>query len=758
MATNVVARPHAYSRMVFSSLRSHLRSAREKPALRPLVSRIDRLWWAHVIRRADIVDRDYVQAQLGRPISSAAAIRRYVKSGYREGLRLSPLFVDSAVGDHLPESWRVPALYAYLVADPQGLQVSPLWDAVAYAEAHPEALTARGGPVGHAWHRRDTDSLPFGPTAQSAEVPWSQLTRVIVDAASLAREGREAAAAPQAAPVARELIVALGPDEEDVDESFAEAVQFLQELDHGVAIVVMDDRAEDWTLASLLRAQHPRVRISRRRCADPAVAVDELIASSAADVVVVRGPNQTLSAANAIRLAEHVEASDGGALFAPVWLDADGTIAAVGATAEGRFLSGHPVEDLDRFRQETTLEVPALAGTTFAARRSDLTTKLQGADAAAQLVGRTFVALDTETRTRSHAAEAALPAIATPADELLRRGGWERADAGTLRRPRREIELRDGTTVPVLRWALQTAAPVGPRAEGWGDTHFARALAAALRRLGQEVVIDAYDARARPTRYLDDVTLGLRGPEPLNPSPFGVSLLWIISHPDEIGASDLAGFDAVFAASTSWAKSATAAFGVPVTALPQCTDATRFRPSGLARGRDILFVGTARGIFRPSIVEPIRAGIPVTVIGPDWRGWIPAERIAATGVSNDQLPALYEGAALVLNDHWPAMREQGFIGNRLFDVVAAGGRAISDDVNGIAELFGGAVRTWDTVPELIEMLSDDLDAVFPGEDELMAISARIRNEHSFDARARTLLDAALGARQRGAPSVSERPV
>ncbi len=136
----------------------------------------------------------------------------------------------------------------------------------------------------------------------------------------------------------------------------------------------------------------------------------------------------------------------------------------------------------------------------------------------------------------------------------------------------------------------------------------------------------------------------------------------------------------------------------------------------------------------------------MTVIGPDWRGWIPAERIAATGVRNDELPALYESAGVVLNDHWPAMQERGFIGNRLFDVVAAGGRAISDRVEGIDELFGGVVRTWDTVPELIDLLSGDLDAAFPDRARADAASARIRAEHSFDARARTLLEAALRRR------------
>jgi hypothetical protein len=218
----------------------------------------------------------------------------------------------------------------------------------------------------------------------------------------------------------------------------------------------------------------------------------------------------------------------------------------------------------------------------------------------------------------------------------------------------------------------------------------------------------------------------------------------VISHPDEITRADVRGFDRVFAASAPWAREAGAELGVDITPLLQCTDATRFHPTGRPRGDNILFVGTARGILRPSVVEPIRAGIPVTVIGPDWRGWIPASHIRATGVANDELPALYESAGVVLNDHWPAMQRRGFIGNRLFDVVAAGGRAISDRVEGIDALFGGAVATYDTVPELIDMLSDQ-DALFPDAAALTSASERIRAEHSFDARARTLLDAALRA-------------
>lgn len=745
---------------MLSALRSRVRAARDLPLLRPLVARADLVWWARVIRRAGVVDLDYVSAQVGRPLSEAAAVRLYVRGGYRRGLRLSPLFVDTAVGDHLPEAWRVPALYAYLVADPRGLQVSPLWDAVAYGEAHPDAWESPGGPLGHAWRGRHTHSLPFGPDAIPSATGWPRLAQVIVESTTHARRGGEVAATPGGVSLAREMIMALGPDEWDFDESLAEAVAFAATPGQGVAIAVMDDRTEDWMLASLLSAGSPRVRISRRRHDDPSRAIDELVRTSLAEVVVVRGPNETLTAEDAERLAARVESAPDRTHVGPVWRDGDGTLAAVGSAGGERFLAGHPVEDLAPFGDEVSLRVPALAGSTFATRRADIDAPLAGADPASALTGSAVVALDIESRTRSVVGS---PPLARPdddahADDLLQRAGWERVTHGPhprLRRPRRSVVLGDGTTVPVLRWALRTATPVGPRAEGWGDTHFARALASALRRLGQEVVIDSYAARNRSTRHLDDVTVALRGPEPLEPSPHGVSLLWIISHPDEIVAADTRGFDRVFAASAPWARAAGAEFGTRIEPLLQCTDATRFRPAGRERNGDILFVGTARGILRPSIVEPIRAGIPVDVIGPDWRGWIPASRIRATGIANEELPALYEAAGAVLNDHWPAMQERGFVGNRLFDVVAAGGRAISDRVEGIDDLFAGAVRTWDTVPELIDILSGDLDDVFPPPPQLDAIAARVRAEHSFDARARTLLDAAVEARRTRSDGVSD---
>jgi hypothetical protein len=731
-------------------LRALWRAARDRRGLRRMAAVVDRLRWARTIRAAGVTDADYVSAQLGHRVSEREAVRRYVRRGFQTGLRLNPLFVDVAVGDHLPQTGRVPALYAYLRNDPRGVRVSPLWDAAAYLRAHPERADEPGGAVGAVWRQREAEPPPFDPAGAGAPPSWRELHAVVVDAATAARSG-DASAAGTPADADVEVVAAIEEGERDFDESLAELADAHTD-GAAVAIAVTSSDPEIWAQIALLCAVRPGVRALLRPGATPAEATSELLASTRADVVVVRGPNQSLSV-DAVRTLATAAAD--GAVVAPLWLDADGTIAAVGAARDGRILAGHPAEDAAGLGEDGVVEVPVLAGTTFASRAALLPDRLRDGEAAAWASvharadgAPSRVRTDATARSRVPAPAEALPLVAESADPQLARAGWMPVDAGPhprRRRAPRTAVLADGREVPVLRWALRTAAPAGPRAEWWGDTHFARGLADALRRLGQEAVVDAYPARDRRTTHLDDVTVVLRGPERIDPPATGVSVLWVISHPDQIDAGALEGFDLVFAASAPWARAAAARFGRDIRPLLQCTDTTRFRPAGLPRDRDVVFVGTARGIERPSILAPVRAGIPIRVYGPDWREWIPARAIAGTGIPNAELPAVYESAGAVLNDHWPAMQAQGFIANRPYDVVAAGGRVVSDHVEGIVELFEGAVVTYRDTDELLALLRGDLDAAFPGEAELARISARVRERDSFDARARTLLDAVVAA-------------
>jgi hypothetical protein len=701
-------------------LRDLWRGARSVPALRVVIASVDRAWWARSIRRADIVDLEFVRAQGFRTVRSA--VRAYVRGGHRDGVSLNPLLLERLVASQLSEAERVPALYAYLVNDVSAVHTSTSWDAPAYAHANPESLTAAGGPVGHAWRTAQSGgAVEIGHGHARRAIGGHLLRQKALEALERRREPNPP---PRLGDAVSAYICRIGRREPEAARAIGVAIQLATGERHRTVVALSDFDAGEWADAALLELWLDGAIVVRD---SPDIVARWEHAAASGCLLVTRGHDAEISAEDARKLSR---ATDGGTA-APLWLDLDGTVVAAGLIAHmGRaygLLAGHPAEDA--LRLGPTVKTAGLAGDTYArvahGRRTPVITLTNAIVRAPRFeVGGQIDAPDDDV------------------DALVAPTGL-RVDVWT---PKGPMYARLAVGSPSLRWAIKIAAPAGRPGEAWGDTHFARGLADALRRLGQEVVIDSYSARDRPSTYLDDVVLALRGPEPFSAQPGARSLLWVISHPDQITAQELEGFDAVFAGSSVWAKKAAQRFGREVTPLLQCTDPHRFRPAGLPRGDELVFVGTARGIARPSIVEPIRAGIPVDVYGPDWRGYIPASAIRGTGVPNEELPVLYESARAVLNDHWPAMQAEGFVSNRLYDVVAAGGRVISDHVEGIDDIFRGAALTYRNVSELIELLRGDLDAHFPAEDALAHIAARVREEHSFDARARTLLDAALAVR------------
>ncbi|GAB3144733.1 hypothetical protein GCM10027058_00040 [Microbacterium neimengense] len=706
---------------MLNRVRSLWRAARRVPLVRHLLTGIDRLWWARTIGRAQVVDPEIVAAQLRRPVSSRAAIRHYVRGAHREGFTLNPLFMEATVSRQLSDADRVPALYAYLINDPTRIVTSPSWDATELVRRRPEALRDPGGPLGFAWRdARAGGSLPVRGGEISAQRLWAAV------AASAIRTPAEPGLVTD-----RALIVCVvGAHEVSPDLALAAAAAAAQHLDADLDVVLLDDAYSTRLHARILAAGDPRIRVRRPqdgRCPSPA-------RREGKGLTVYRGPGAEVTEPMLVDLASW--AADGP--VAPLWVSGAGVILSAGAVWRGgaryRLLEGHTVEDARRLGD--AISVPAL----------DAPLRAWPEGTSGEGAGRTLTDLVVMTPgpcdplpldTRATAVDAPR----TPdsdVDAIVAAAG---------------LRVKAGSDVPVLervpgtprRWAIKTAAPAGLAGESWGETHFARALAASLERLGEQAIVDARAAVDRPTASLDDVVLVLRGPHRLVPPRAGLRMLWIISHPDEITAAELDDFDVVFAASEDWAARASARFRRTIRPLLQCTDATRFRPTGAPSTGEIVFVGTARGIARPVVVEPLRAGIPVRVYGPDWRGYIPASAIAARGIPNDELPLRYETASVVLNDHWPAMRREGFISNRLFDVVAAGGRAISDHVVGIDRIFDGAVQTFRSADELIAMLQGDLDARFPDSEALARTSEHIRRSHSFDARARVLVLTADGS-------------
>ena len=297
------------------------------------------------------------------------------------------------------------------------------------------------------------------------------------------------------------------------------------------------------------------------------------------------------------------------------------------------------------------------------------------------------------------------------------------------------------------QWSVVVAAPKGPDGDQWGDTWFAADLAAALERAGERARVVRRNGASSPAREDDDVVLVLRGLRRVVPRRGRATwLLWVISHPELVEDDEPGDYDATFAASAHWSRAAT--FGVPVTPLLQATAPERFRPGAAApdSGARVLFVGSTRGQLRPVVRDALAAGVDLDLYGVGWEQFLPADRIAGTLLPNVELPAAYAGAGVVLNDHWPDMAAEGFVSNRLFDAAATATRVLSDAAVGLPEVFGDVVRTYADPAMLGPMLTGDLDDAFPSRDQRLALADRVAREHSFDARAATLVAAVDGLR------------
>jgi O-antigen biosynthesis protein len=314
----------------------------------------------------------------------------------------------------------------------------------------------------------------------------------------------------------------------------------------------------------------------------------------------------------------------------------------------------------------------------------------------------------------------------------------------------RESRLVVSEAEPTLRWALKNPAPAGPGGERWGDTHFADSLATALRGLGQEVVVDRRPEFDRASGRHDDVVLVLRGLVRHDPSPEQVSLLWVISHPADVAEDEAHGYDRVVAAGAAWAERRSREWGRPIGTLLQATDPQRFHPDAAEpdTGQPVLFVGNSRRRLRPVVRDALAAGLPLAVHGDLWAGLVPDDVVRGRSIPNRRLAAAYAGAGVVLNDHWDDMREGGFVSNRLFDAVASGARVVSDEVAGIAGLFGDSVQVYRDVDDLRRLATlPDPDAVFGDRETRRRTAERVRSEHSFAARAEMLVSMAREARR-----------
>ncbi len=290
--------------------------------------------------------------------------------------------------------------------------------------------------------------------------------------------------------------------------------------------------------------------------------------------------------------------------------------------------------------------------------------------------------------------------------------------------------------------SIKIPTPMWSEASRWGDYHFALALKKYLLREGIYVKIQVKKEFYKEEYNFHESTLLIRGLTTHKPLTWQKKFIWIISHPDKLAQQECEDYDVVLVASQKVGISLQKSISRKVIYFPQCTDSEFFVPT---TNKDVerevsgktIFIGETRDVFREAVKLCIEAKIPLRVYGPGWSKYIPKEMICGQYIENTQLPAYYNHADIVLNDHWADMKSSGIVSNRVFDVLASGGKIVTDDVQDFPEDIKPYVTIYRDGSDFAQSI-EKAKHLTRTEKEVQKIRSVIKESYSFESRAKKI--------------------
>ena len=245
----------------------------------------------------------------------------------------------------------------------------------------------------------------------------------------------------------------------------------------------------------------------------------------------------------------------------------------------------------------------------------------------------------------------------------------------------------------------------------WGDHWVKHELGQEFRRLGLSLV------EKNP-----DVIIHLFG-SPANTLPdYTYNMVWLYSHPDMVTPENLRQFDKIFCASPDFTLKLQV---MGYTNLETMIPATSKRPSKAQIKHDIIFLGNAR-TRRPegrSVVRDMgQTPHDFKVWGNLWEYILPRKYYGGRYWDYHKLDNLYASARITLTDHHPDMAKEGFVSNKIFDILASGGFVISDRNAGLDKIFGKTVPQYESTGHLQELVEFYLNN--PDERERLMLKGR----------------------------------
>ena len=277
----------------------------------------------------------------------------------------------------------------------------------------------------------------------------------------------------------------------------------------------------------------------------------------------------------------------------------------------------------------------------------------------------------------------------------------------------------------------------------WGEYHFAVSLMDSFLRTGISARID-FQSNWYSSRTKDDIELVIRGTAEFEPNEDNPCIYWLLYPADNEPPKDMLKADFAYVASNEFSIKAAAMMGESrVSVLLQCTDSKRFSPDNFSTSatNDVVFVGLATKYRKNkgAVAVALKSGTSVAVWGRRW--WrLPAADWKGEHLPNTELGKVYASAKVILNDHLATMRKNGFVNNRIYDVLASGTPVVTDRISGIPKELRPYVYIYDDESSMRDAIERSMN-----ESEKMAqkrheIADFVRAQHSFDARAREILN------------------
>lgn len=249
-------------------------------------------------------------------------------------------------------------------------------------------------------------------------------------------------------------------------------------------------------------------------------------------------------------------------------------------------------------------------------------------------------------------------------------------------------------------------------------------------------------------RSVGEVELVIRGTHSYKPSADNFCAYWLLYPRRGKIKPDIADANHVFVASTSFSQTvSTSISSKGVSPLHQCTDMNYLHDINTANeffddaDKRVVFVGlgTERRKRNGAAMTAIQAGYDVSVWGKEWQN-LPDGFWKGEYVPNERLGMLYASAGVVLNDHLPEMKVNGFVNNRIYDVLASGSPLITDKVTEIPDEFLPFVYLYDDVTSMKDCLDKALNEGPDMKKRRLEFAMYIQEHHSFDARAKEIVE------------------